>query len=109
MRRGDGVYDVVEAMQASKKNTNAFSALQFATSANYSLTTPNGSTWRLIRVICMVFSLYANRLQCDTSLLLTPEQREYVYRASDTSATKITASRFSRLIFKMTANLSADV
>lgn len=85
MRRGDGVYEkVVEAMRLLKKHKCLFGTSICYTSANYKAVTSdefydteieNGAKF------AWYFHYMPIGSDADTSLLLTPEQREYVYRA----------------------------
>jgi len=113
MRRGDGVYEkVVEAMRLLKKHKCLFGTSVCYTSANYKAVTSD-EFYNMEIENGAKFAWYFHYMpigsDADTSLLLTPNNANMFTGQSEISATKATASRFSRLIFKMTANLSADV
>lgn len=85
MRRGDGVYKkVIDAMKLLKKHKCLFGTSVCYTSVNYKAVTSdefydteieNGAKF------AWYFHYMPIGSDADTSLLLTPEQREYVYRA----------------------------
>lgn len=85
MRRGDGVYEkVVEAMRLLKKHKCLFGTSVCYTSANYKAVTSD-EFYNMEIENGAKFAWYFHYMpigsDADTSLLLTPEQREYVYRA----------------------------
>ena len=83
-RRGEGVYDkVMEAMRLLKKHNCLFGTSVCYTSQNYEAVTSDEFYDMEIEMGAR-FAWYFHYMpvgsDADTSLLLTPEQREYVYR-----------------------------
>lgn len=83
-RRGDGVYDkVIDAMKLLRKHKCVFGASVCYTSANCDAVTSDEFYDMLIDAGAL-FALYFHYMpvgsDADTGLLLSPEQREHVYR-----------------------------
>ena len=83
-RRGDGVYaQVIKAMQTLKKHKCIFGTSVCYTSQNYEAVTSD-EFYDMEIENGAIFSWYFHYMpvgsDADTSLLLTPEQREHVYR-----------------------------
>lgn len=84
-RRGEGVYDkVLEAMRLLKKNKCLFGTSVCYTSENYKAVTSD-EFYDMEIEMGAKFAWYFHYMPvgagADTDLLLSPEQREYVYRA----------------------------
>lgn len=108
-RRGDGAYKTtMNAMKMLKKHGCLFGTSICYTSSNYKAVTSDEFYDKMIEAgvrYMWYFHYMPVGANADTSLMLTPEQREHVYREIRAKGILKTASRYSRLIFRMTPNL----
>lgn len=112
-RRGDGVYNkTLDAMAVLKKHGCIFGTSICYTSKNYEAVTSDEFYDKMIECgakYMWYFHYMPVGGDADTELLLTPEQREHVYRSVREKEIIKPASLYLQLIFRMMPNLSAAV